>query len=126
MRFLADESVEASIVRQLRAERHDVLSISETTPGARDEHVLQQATAERRVLVTNDKDFAMLAFLQRLASAGIVLLRMPRTRSRAKGEQLLTAVAHYGTRLRASMTVIEPHATRRRPLPRGPRSRASK
>jgi len=37
--------------------------IRETSPGQRDESVLQQATAECRVLSTNDKDFAALAFL---------------------------------------------------------------
>jgi hypothetical protein len=34
MRFLADGSVEAGVVGRLREEGHDVLSISETTPGA--------------------------------------------------------------------------------------------
>jgi len=126
MRFLADENVEAGIVALLRAEGHDVLHISETAPGVRDERVLQQARAERRVLLTNDKDFAALTFLQRLASTGIVLLRMPRARSRVKGDNLLEAVARYGAGLRHAMTVVELHATRRRPLPRRPRPRPSK
>jgi predicted nuclease of predicted toxin-antitoxin system len=126
MRFLADESVEAGIVELLREEGHDVLYISETAPGVPDERVLQQAAAERRVLLTNDKDFAMLAFLQRMTSAGIVLMRMPHARARAKGEHLLDLAARYGARLRAAMTVVEPHATRRRPLPRAPRPRPSK
>jgi len=68
----------------------------------------------------------MLVFLQRMTSTSIVLMRMPRARSRAKGEQLLDMVARYGTRLRAAMTVIQPYATRRRPLPRAPRPRAAK
>lgn len=126
MRFLADESVEAGIVGLLREHGHHVVYISETTPGVRDERVLQLATSERRVLLTNDKDFAMLAFLQRMTSTGIVLMRMPRARSHAKGQHLLDVVARYGARLRAAMTVVEPHATRRRPLPRAPRPRPSK
>jgi predicted nuclease of predicted toxin-antitoxin system len=126
MRFLAAESVEAGIVGLLREEGHDVLYISDTAPGVRDERVLRQATTERRVLLTNDKDFAMLAFLQRMTSAGIVLMRMPHARSRTKAQHLLDVVARYGTRLRAAMTVVEPHATRRRPLPRAPRPQPSK
>jgi len=77
-----------------------VLYISETTPGVPDERVLKQATAERHALLINDKDFPMLVFLQRMTSTSIVLMRMPRARSRAKGEQLLDMVARYGTRLR--------------------------
>jgi predicted nuclease of predicted toxin-antitoxin system len=63
-----------------------MLSIGETAPGVRDEQVLHQATVERRVLLTNDKDFAALAFLQRMVSAGIVLIPMLRARARPKGE----------------------------------------
>ena len=102
MRFLADESVEASIVEVLREEGHDVLYISETAPGVRDERVLQQATAERCVLLTNDKDFATLAFLQRLASAGIVLMRMPRARSHAPRATI------YSARSRATVPACAP------------------
>jgi hypothetical protein len=123
---LPNESVEAGLVGLLRDEGHDVLYISETVPGVPDERVLQQAAAQRRVMLTNAKDFGMLAFLQRMTSAGIVLMRMPRARSRAKAQHLLDVVARYATRLQAAMTVVEPHATRRRPLPRAPRPRPSK
>jgi predicted nuclease of predicted toxin-antitoxin system len=81
MRFLADESVEAVVVATLRGAGYEVTYVSEDFPGARDERVLHRALAKRSVLITNDKDFAALAFSQRMASAGIVLMRMPRLRS---------------------------------------------
>ena len=84
MRFLADESVERPVVVRLRNAGYDVSYVSETQPGAPDDNVLRQASRELRILVTNDKDFGTLAFLQRRASAGVVLLRLPRWRSQWK------------------------------------------
>jgi hypothetical protein len=73
MRLLADEGVEAIVVERLReADDHNVLAISETRPRSVDRMVLGIAAREERVLVTNDKDFAELAFLQRVAGGGIV------------------------------------------------------
>lgn len=45
---------------------HDVLSARETAPGASDEALLALANQERRVLVTEDKDFGDLVFVRRL------------------------------------------------------------
>ena len=42
------------------------------------------ALAEDRILLTNDKDFAELTFLQQKAAAGIVLIRLPRLRGPEK------------------------------------------
>ena len=50
---------------------------SHRCPGSTDEQVLARAEAERRVLVTADKDFGELAFRSRLpAASGIILLRL--------------------------------------------------
>jgi predicted nuclease of predicted toxin-antitoxin system len=113
MRFVADESIEATVVERLRAHGHEVLSITETRPGTVDSAVLRIAAREHRVLVTNDKDFAALAFLQRRASGGIVLLRMPRWRSRRKAARLAEVIQAEGPSLAKMMTVVE--AVRSRP-----------
>jgi predicted RNA binding protein YcfA (HicA-like mRNA interferase family) len=84
VRLLADESVERPVIEALRAEGHDVASVDEDDPGSDDSRVLARSARERRVLVTNDADFAALAFLRREASAGIVLVRLPRNRSAFK------------------------------------------
>ncbi|HEX8521020.1 MAG TPA: DUF5615 family PIN-like protein [Tepidisphaeraceae bacterium] len=57
MRLLADENIHVEIVQQLRALGHDVISALESFPGAPDQHVLQVARAQSRVLITDDKDF---------------------------------------------------------------------
>ena len=65
MRFLADLNIESQIITRLRAENHDVRSAAEDFLGAPDEIVLAASNRENRVLITNDKDFAELAYLQR-------------------------------------------------------------
>lgn len=57
MKFLADESVEKSVVDWLRNQGFDVMYIAEKTPCISDEDVLRLANNEDRVLITNDKDF---------------------------------------------------------------------
>ena len=103
MRFLADESVERPVVIRLRDAGYDVSYVSEAHPGAPDDIVLDQATRELRILLTNDKDFGTLAFLQRRASAGVVLLRLPRWRSDRKGVRLLRR--HPDARLPAAQGI---------------------
>jgi predicted nuclease of predicted toxin-antitoxin system len=68
MRFTADENLERSITEGLRDMGHDVLEASIEDPGASDPVVLERSRAEGRILITNDKDFAELAFLQRQAT----------------------------------------------------------
>ena len=118
MRLIGDESVEAPVIERLCAAGHDVVSIAEACPGAPDERVLALAEDHGAILITNDKDFAHLAFLQQLAREGIVLVRLTRARSAAKATRLVAVVSEFGDRLRRHMTVIEAGGVRRRKLPR--------
>ncbi len=116
MRFMADENLERSIVEGLRRIGHDVLEASTETHGAPDPAVLERSVAEGRILITNDKDFAELVFLQRKATAGVILVRLPRLRTRLKTERVLEVVGQQGERLRSVFTVIGANAIRRRPF----------
>ena len=51
---------------------HDVLSAREIDPRATDEALLALANRERRVLITEDKDFGELVFVRRLDHPCIV------------------------------------------------------
>lgn len=103
MRFLADESCDAAIVRALRNAGHDVDAVADIARGATDETVLALATTGGRVLLTEDKDFGQLVFAG-APSTGVMLIRFPpNARSRLadavleviglRGEGLLTALA---------------------------------
>ncbi len=77
MRFLVNENVAGTVIRQLRQRGHDVLSVKETMRSETDQAVLATAQADERIVVTNDKDFGELAFRSELpASCGVILLRL--------------------------------------------------
>jgi predicted nuclease of predicted toxin-antitoxin system len=118
MKFLADENVEGDVIGALRRAGHEVVAIAEDVAGIRDKDVLARSVEEGRILITNDKDFAELAFLQRSAATGIVLIRLPNAGSREKAVCVEAAVTELGDRLSDAMTVVEATATRRRSLPR--------
>jgi predicted nuclease of predicted toxin-antitoxin system len=116
MRFLADENLERSIVETLRERGHDVASAASGGAGAPDPEVLDRALAENRILVTNDKDFAELTFLQQKSAAGIILIRLPRLHGSDKTLRVVEVVDTQAERLLGVFTVIEPEAIRRRPF----------
>ena len=77
MRVIANENVTGTVIRKLRQQGHDVLSVKESMQGADDRSILQRAEAEQRLIITQDKDFGELAYRCRLpASCGIVLFRL--------------------------------------------------
>jgi len=55
--FLADESCDFAFVRVLRQVGYDVTAIVEFMSGASDVKVLELAFEERRILLTEDKNF---------------------------------------------------------------------
>lgn len=70
MRFVADESCDHRVVTALRDTGHDVLEVTETSRGAPDRDVLVLARRERRLLITEDRNFGQLAhaYLPRMMS----------------------------------------------------------
>jgi predicted nuclease of predicted toxin-antitoxin system len=77
MRFLLDESVDYPLASFVRSLGHDTTAIAHDYPFAlKDTEVLGIATAEQRVLITNDKDFGELIFRRRLPHAGVILFRL--------------------------------------------------
>lgn len=75
--FLANENFPAETVAWLREEGHDVVHAAETLIGASDSELLRRAHADRRILITFDRDFGELVFHQRQPAArGIVLFRL--------------------------------------------------
>lgn len=76
MKYLADENVAAKIVAWLRHRGHDVRYAAEERPGELDSQWLQEADAQKRLILTSDKDFGDLVFRDRLNSHGVVLVRL--------------------------------------------------
>lgn len=116
MLFLADECCHAAIVAALRAVGHDVVHIQETQPGITDDAVIAAAAAEKRVLITEDKDFGDLVFRQGATLPGLVLLRLTTAEPERKAERLLTVIATHPERLGGHHLVVLDASVRWRPL----------
>jgi predicted nuclease of predicted toxin-antitoxin system len=119
MRFLADESCDAAIVRALRIAGHDVATVSDSMRGATDRSVLDAAQRGRRLLITEDKDFGELVFAAGEPTIGVVLLRYgPAERGRLT-RKVVDFVSAWHAELAGSFVVIGPARTRIRRLPPG-------
>ena len=64
MLICANENLSDDCVLRLREDGHGVLWIREAAPGSSDTLVLARACAEKRILITFDKDFGELVFLR--------------------------------------------------------------
>lgn len=108
MRFLADESCDFSVVRALRASGHDVVAIAEISPRVDDKVVIDFATRERRILLTEDKDFGQLVYADRRATEGVLLLRFPATARAALSKAVVKLVGEAGDRLVGRFVIVQP------------------
>lgn len=119
MRFLADESCDYAVVTALRAADYDVVAVSETKAGAADALVFAMARDEARVLLTEDKDFGLLAYAVVRDTAGVVLIRYPGNARSILGADIVDFVAKVGARINGAFAVLEPGRARlSRPGPR--------
>lgn len=117
MRLLADENIPRAALSALAHAGHDIASIGKTAPGAPDEDVIARADAERRILLTFDKDFGELAFRAGLSpSSGVILVRFVPT-SAEEVAALLTSALASRRDWAGHFVVIERDRVRLRPLP---------
>jgi predicted nuclease of predicted toxin-antitoxin system len=76
MRIILDQDVYRITRNFLRNIGHDVVTAGEKgLAKATDLALLKTAQAEKRILITRDKDFGTLVFLGEEKSAGVILLR---------------------------------------------------
>jgi len=84
MRFLVDECTGPAVARWLADRRYDTFSVFDEASGIPNEEVIRRAYDERRVLITNDKDFGEKVYRQGYPHCGAVLLRLDNERSANK------------------------------------------
>lgn len=116
MRLLADEGVDFPIVKHLRHEGHDVLSILEMDPGIEDNKVLSHAADEDRIVLTSDKDFGDLVIHQDSRVSGVILLRLAGLSPTQKAQLVTDIIAEKARDLRGHFTVVGPEKIRMRAL----------
>ncbi len=112
MRLVADENCDFSVVVDLRLAGYDVVSITEQMPGADDETVIDFACSERRLLITEDKDFGQLVFAAAKQNSGVILIRYPASARSALTAAVLKLLSDNGENLYSRFAVLEPGRVR--------------
>ena len=112
MRLLADECIERTIVEHLRSQEFTIDYVAENFSGIDDERVLEMARLSHAILLTADKDFGEIVFRQRLASAGVILIRLHGLRTSSKAEIIADALREYPNEMDGKFVVISPTAVR--------------
>jgi predicted nuclease of predicted toxin-antitoxin system len=98
VRFLLDQSTDARLIPHLKARGHDTTRIAiEHLSGLPDARVLEIAYAERRILITDDRDFGALVFLLGQPHAGVIYFRHGRGEQSAGSARTLSISADVST-----------------------------
>jgi predicted nuclease of predicted toxin-antitoxin system len=116
VRWLADECVHATVVSEMRKAGHDVLYTAEIAQRTDDALLAEWAAREGRILLTEDKDFGEIAFLQIRPVGGIVLLRVDPKRRDIKWARLKACIEEFGDGLHDRYVVVDESRIRSRLL----------
>ncbi|MGH2534398.1 MAG: DUF5615 family PIN-like protein [Thermomicrobiales bacterium] len=116
MRFLLDESADARLAPFLRSAGHDVSAKAvDHQASLADRAVLAIAHREQRVLITDDRDFGGLVFVQKQAHAGVIYLRLgARTELATKIDRLNEVLTRFADELDQFLVVTEDRVRVRR------------
>jgi predicted nuclease of predicted toxin-antitoxin system len=106
MRFIVDECVGPMVARWLREQSHDVYSVYDESRGLEDEAVIRIAVKERRVLITNDKDFGDKVYREGSLHSGVVLLRLDDQSPEVKIAAIERLLLTYPNRVEGSFAVV--------------------
>ena len=117
-RILTNENFPLSSVSVLRYAGHDVLSVTETSPGASDASVLESAFSQQRILITFDRDYGELVYVKSLpCPSAIILLRFDPATPEEAGEMVSVLLSGDGKDIVGYFIVLGRDYIRKRPLP---------
>ncbi len=118
MKFLLDQDVYAATQRFLSDLGHDVVRAAELgLSQAADKQLLAVAVEQSRILITRDRDFGALVFVNALGS-GVLCLRLRPSTLKTVHEELARVLKLYGEEeLKKVFIVIEADGHRLRKLP---------
>jgi predicted nuclease of predicted toxin-antitoxin system len=114
MRFLADENCDRLMVSALRSAGHDVSYVVEWGAGQSDPEIFARAQAEKRVLLTNDQGFGLLAENASEQPPAIVLLRLDPLLAPARTKRVLEGLPVIKGMPPGRLVVVEPGSIRDR------------
>ena len=112
LRFLADESCDFGVVRNLRSAGFKMTAVSEVVSGADDNAVIDLAHQEKSRLITEDKDFGQLVYASGHESVGVLLLRYPFRSRKRPFRDVAQLIRQSGDELIGAFTVLQPGRVR--------------
>jgi predicted nuclease of predicted toxin-antitoxin system len=124
MLLLADENIQGELVQWLRTAGHDVLYAAESRRQTPDDELLSIARTEGRVILTDDLDFGELVYRQRLASHGVLLLRLNDMPVVDRIDRISTVWSIVESNMPGRFVVVTADKVRVRTLPPGPNAAA--
>jgi len=116
LKFIADVNVEKTLVDFLKAQGFDIIWIPDYDCKLNDDELLKLANKENRVLITNDKDFGELVFLQKKLTTGIILIRIKGQDVKKKLRSLKKLISLYENKIDNHFIVISDRRIRIRIL----------
>jgi predicted nuclease of predicted toxin-antitoxin system len=112
LKFLVDECTGILVSQKLKELKYDSVSVIECMKGAEDEEILRLAVKERRVIITNDKDFGRLAGF--FKPPGIILLRLKDESIVNKVRIVSFVVSSYGDAILGNILIVSEKKIRTR------------
>jgi predicted nuclease of predicted toxin-antitoxin system len=114
--IVADESLNARVIRSIRQVGLHVYSIAESQSGITDFEVLQAARVRKALLISEDKDFGTWVFAHHVKDIDVVLLRYAEHQEKDTIATLVQLLANYKQGLRQQFITIVPGKIRHRYL----------
>jgi len=114
LKFLVDECTGILVSQKLKELKYDSVSVIECMKGAEDEEILRLAVKERRVIITNDKDFGRLAGF--FKPPGIILLRLKDESIVNKVRIVSFVVSSYGDAILGNILIVSEKKIRTRKI----------
>lgn len=116
MNLLADESVDFSLVENLRKANVPINAIVEDSPSIPDRVVLKTAVEQNALLITEDKDFGELVLRFKLPHKGILLLRIFELPQEEKVNLVIETLKNHFDEMSGNFSVLSDNKLRVRHL----------
>ncbi|HEY6170845.1 MAG TPA: DUF5615 family PIN-like protein [Candidatus Kapabacteria bacterium] len=114
--IIADENISSSLIKALRENGFEVVSVKEEFSGMGDKDILKMSLQPPPIILTEDKDFGDLIFSEHQESVGVVFLRYEYIDRHVMNDRTCTLFKNQSDSLIGKFTTITTKKTRSRDL----------